>query len=132
MPKDERVKVEGIAGLVKLTHDGVKMKLGEERYVPKLSLGRFESKGCISKASGGLLKVIRESMEFMRGGRSESNLYVLQVRSGCLSHIDDGCKSPKKVRFDDDVGIGLEGKIVEARANSITLVMILITSLPMF
>ena len=44
-------------------------------------------------------------------GRSESNLYVLQVESGCLGHID-GCKSLKKVTFDDDERFGLKGEIV--------------------
>jgi hypothetical protein len=44
-------------------------------------------------------------------------LYVLQVEGGSLGHIDV-CKSPKKVTFDDGKGIGLEGEIVESRANS--------------
>ena len=57
-------------------------------------------------------------MELMRGRRSESNLYVLQVEGGSLGHIDDGCKSPKKVTFDDGKEIGLEGEIVESSANS--------------
>ena len=99
-------KVEGIGEIVIVTHDGVKRKLGDVRYVLKLernliSLGRLESKGCTFKASDGLLKVIKASMELMRGRRSESNLYVLQVEGGSLGHMD-GCKSPKKVTFEDD------------------------------
>ena len=54
----------------------------------------------------------------MKGRRSESSLYVLQVKSGCLGYIDDDCKSPKKMTFYNDAGIGLEGEIVEARSNS--------------
>ena len=121
LPNDERVKVEGIGEVVIVTHDGVKRRLGGVRYVPKLernliSLGRLESKECTFKANSGLLKVIKGSMVLMRGRRSESNLYVLQVEGGCLGHMD-GCKSPKKVTFDDGNGIGLEGEIVESRAN---------------
>ncbi|XP_057548207.1 uncharacterized protein LOC130826654 [Amaranthus tricolor] len=120
---DERVKVEGIGEVVIVTHDGVKRRLGGVRYVPKLernliSLGRLESKGCTFKASGGLLNVITGSMVLIRGRRSESNSYMLQVDGGCLGHIDDGCKSPKKVTFDNGKGIGLEKEIVESRANS--------------
>ena len=68
--------------------------------------------------SDGLLKVITGSMVLMRGKRSESNLYVLQVESDCLGHIDNGWKSTKKVTFDDGKGIGLEGEIVKLRVNS--------------
>ena len=123
MPNDERVKVEGIGEVDIVIHDGVKRRPGGVRYVLKLernliSLGRLESKGCTFKASDGLLKVIKGSMVLMRGRRSESNLYVLQVDGGCLGYIDDGCKSPKKVMFDDGEGIGLEGEIVESRPNS--------------
>ena len=123
LPNDERVKVKGIGEVVVMTHDGVKRRLGGVRYVPKLernliSHGRLESKGCTFKASGGLLKVIKGSMVLIRGRRTERNLYVLQVKGGSLGHINDGCKSPKKVTFDDGKGIGLEGEIVESRANS--------------
>ena len=44
--------------------------------------------------------------------RSASNLYVLQIESGCLGHIDDGWKSPKKVTFDVDERFELEGELV--------------------
>ena len=123
LPNDGRVKMKGIGEVDIVTHDGVKRRLGGVRYVPKfernlISLGRLESKGCTFKASGGLLKVIKGSMVLMRGGGSESNLYVLQVNGGCLSHIDDDCKSPKEMTFDDSKGIGLKGEIVESRANS--------------
>ena len=106
-----------------MTHDGVKRRLGGVRYVPKLernliSLGTLESKGCTFKASGGLLKVNKGSMVLIRGRRSESNLYVLQVEGGCLGHIDDGCKPPKKVTFEDDERFGLEGEIVESSSKS--------------
>ena len=92
--------------VVIVKHDGVKRRLGDVRYVPKLqrnlfSLGRLESKVCTFKASEGLLKVIKGSMVLMRGRRSERNLYVLQVESGSLGHIDNGCKTPKKVIFDE-------------------------------
>ena len=118
----ERVKAKSIGEVVIVTHDDVKRRLGDVRYVPKLernliSLGRLESKGCTSKANGGLLKVINGSMMLTRGRRSESNLYVLQVESGCLGHIND-CKSPEKVTFDDGKGIGLKRRIVESKANS--------------
>ena len=53
----------------------------------------------------------------IRGGRSESNLYALQVEGGCLDHMD-GCKSPKKVTFDDDERFGFEGEIVESSTKS--------------
>ena len=117
-----------------MTHDGVKRRLGGVRYVPKLernliSLGTLESKGCTFKASGGLLlKVIKGSMVLMSGRRSESNLYVLRVDGDWLGHIDDGCKSPKKVTFDDSKRIGLEGEIVESKAIPTLLMMTLSTS----
>ena len=106
-----------------MTLDGVKRRLGGMRYIPKLernliSLGRLESKGCTFKASGGLLKVIKESMLLMRGRRSERNLYMLQVEGGCLGHIDD-YKSPKKVTFEDDERFGFEGEIVESSPKSL-------------
>ena len=116
LPNDERVKVEGISEVVIVTHDGFKRKLGDVRYVPKLernliSIRGLESKRCTFKASDGLLKAIKGNMVLMRGRRGESNLYVLQVESGCLGHIDD-CKSHKKITFDDDERFGLEGEIV--------------------
>ena len=122
LPNDERVKVEGISEVVIMTRNGVKRRLGGVRYVPKLernliSLGRLESKVCTFKASDGFLKVIKESMVLMRGRRSESNLYVLQVDGGCLGHMDD-CKSPKKVTFDDDERFELEGEIVVSSSKS--------------
>ena len=115
-------KVEGIGEIVIVTHDGVKRKLGDVRYVLKLernliSLGRLESKGCTFKASDGLLKVIKGSMVLMRGRRSQSNLYVLQVDGGFLGR-NDGCKSPKKVTFDNDERFGLEGEIVVSSSKS--------------
>ena len=105
-----------------MTHDGVKRRVGGVRYVPKLernliSLGRLESKGCTFKASDVLLKVIKGSMVLMRGRRIESNLYVLQVEGSSLGH-KDGCKSPKKVTFEDDERFGLEGEIVESSLTS--------------
>ena len=65
----------------------------EVRYAHKLeknliSLGRLEVKGCSFKASDETLIVIRGSMMLMRG-RSENNLYMLQVSGGCLGHKDD-------------------------------------------
>ena len=53
----------------------------------------------------------------MRGRRSESNLYVLQVEGGSLGHMD-GCKSLKKVTFEDNERFGLEGEIVESSTKS--------------
>ena len=93
------------------------------RYVLKhernlISLGRLESKGCTFKASSRLLKIIRGNMMLMTGKRSGSNLYVVQVESGFLGHIDNSCKSPMKLTFVINVRIGLEGEIVEAKVNS--------------
>ena len=51
-------------------------------------------------------------MVLMTRRRSASNLYVLQIESGCLGHIDDGWKSPKKVTFDVDERFELEGELV--------------------
>ena len=117
LPNDESVKVEGIGEVVIVTHDGVKRRLSDVRYVPKLEknlilLGRLESKECTFKASDGLLKVIKRKMVLMRGKRSDRNLYVPQVESGCLGHSDDGCKLPKKVTFDVDERYRLYGEIV--------------------
>ena len=55
LPNDERMKVKGIGEAVIMTHDDVKRKLGEVRYVLKLkrnliSLGRCQFKGCTFKA----------------------------------------------------------------------------------
>ena len=51
-------------------------------------LGRLQSKGCTFKASGGVLKVIRGSV-LMKGVKSKSNLYELQVSCGSLGHKSD-------------------------------------------
>ena len=51
-------------------------------------LGSLVAKKCSFKASDETLIVIRGSMMLMRG-RSENNLYMLQVSGGCLGHKDD-------------------------------------------
>ena len=88
--------MEGIEKFVEI-HDDVKRNLEDVRYVLKrerklVSLGRLKAKGMFHRASSRTLKVIRGSMVLMRG-RSESNLYMLQVSGGCLGHkVDDACK----------------------------------------
>ena len=81
LPNYERVKVESIGEVVVVTHDSVKRRFSEVRYLPKLrgtsSQGRLEVKGCSFKVSGGTLKVIKGSMVLRKGKRSESNLYML-------------------------------------------------------
>ena len=123
LPNDEKVKVEGIREVVVVTHDGVKRKLVDVRYVPKhernlISLGRLEGKGCSYKASGKDFEGHEREMVLMRG-RSESNLYMLQVSGDSLGYkVDDVCKSPKKVTFVEDGRFGLKGEIVMTNPKS--------------
>lgn len=97
------------------------------RYAPKLernlkSLGRLEVKRCSFKASDETLKVIRESMMLMRG-KSENNLYMLQVSGGWLGHkVDEiDCGSPKKVTFDNGGRVEPNREIISARVNSLSV-----------
>ena len=127
LPNNERMKVEGIREVIIKTHGGVKRRLGDVRYVPKfernfISLGRLEAKGCAFKASRRTLKVIRENLVLMKGKRSESNLYELQVSSSSLGRkLDDGvvCESIKKVTFEDRESIGLVGEIVNISVKTL-------------
>ena len=124
LPNDEKVKVTGIGEVMIETHGGVKRRLGDVRYVPKfernlISLGRLESKGCTFKASGGVLKVIRRSMVLMKGVRSKRNLYELQVDCGSLGHKSENgvVFGSKRITFEDDKSIKLEGEIVKTSVN---------------
>ena len=80
-----------------------------------ISLGRLESKACTFKASGGALKVIRETLVLMKGIRSKRNLYELQVGCGSLGHkSDDGVVfGSKRVTFEDDKSVGLAGELMQ-------------------
>lgn len=76
------------------------------RYVLKyernlISLCRLEASGCSLKAISGSLKVIRGSIMRMKGRKSESTLYILQVRGGCLGYnIDDNVYySPRRLHL---------------------------------
>ena len=64
------MKVKGI-GEVVVTHNSVKRRLGDVRYVLKfgwnlISLCRLKDKGCFFKFSGGSLKFIRGSMMLLK------------------------------------------------------------------
>ena len=55
----------------------------------------------------------------MKGVRSKSNLYELQVRCGNLGHKseNDVVFGSKRLTFKDDKNTGLEGDIVKISAN---------------
>ena len=110
------MNVKGIGEVIIETYGGVKRRLGDLRFEPKFErnlilLGRLESKGCTVKASGGVSKVIRESMVLMKGIRSKRNLHELQVRCGSLGHKSENgvVLRSKRVTFEDDKSFGLGG-----------------------
>lgn len=96
LPNDERVKVESTREVLITIHRVVKRRVGDLRYVPMsernlISLGRLEAKGCTFQASGGTLKGYKGILVPMKGKRSDSNLYELQVNNHSLGHkLNDG------------------------------------------
>ena len=78
-------------------YDGIVRTLAEVRHVPDLkknliSLGALDSDGCKFSAEGGVMKVVKGALVFMRGNRV-GNLYVLSgntVTGGAaVSSLDD-------------------------------------------